>query len=397
MKTVIVAIVVSLLPVVNASAQWVTCTGAPPNSNGCNSVAVGIGTGTGTTGPSEKLDVNGNVKVAGSGIQGIGFGDPTYAVASGGVYLVRANSGLTGAGNFLHLGGWDGMAFHVGGTPGSPSAPKMVISTSGNIGIGTTTPLGQLSLNNQIDLTPALLNYAALSGVAGQSVFNGYLSNVDGRYSRYLDIAAVGSPDGTYGGSVIRFLTNAQTSSPSSAVERMRIDRSGNVGIGTLDPQFTLDVTGNARFTGSINASSVIGAVYQDLAEWVPASGDVPPGTVVILNSEKSNEVMPSTRSYDTRVAGVVSERPGLLLGQEGASKAKIATTGRVKVRVDATKHAIHVGDLLVTGDRPGTAMVSMPLDLGGVKIHRPGTLIGKALEPLPAGEGEILVLLSLQ
>jgi hypothetical protein len=41
--------------------------------------------------------------------------------------------------------------------------------------------------------------------------------------------------------------------------------------------------------------------------------------------------------------------------------------------------------------------MFSEPLDLGGTKIHRPGTLNGKALEPLPTGEGEILVLLSLQ
>jgi hypothetical protein len=31
------------------------------------------------------------------------------------------------------------------------------------------------------------------------------------------------------------------------------------------------------------------------------------------------------------------------------------------------------------------------------VAIHRPGTIIGKALEPLEGGVGEILVLLSLQ
>ncbi len=29
--------------------------------------------------------------------------------------------------------------------------------------------------------------------------------------------------------------------------------------------------------------------------------------------------------------------------------------------------------------------------------MHRPGTIIGKALEPLSTGEGTILVLLSLQ
>jgi len=37
------------------------------------------------------------------------------------------------------------------------------------------------------------------------------------------------------------------------------------------------------------------------------------------------------------------------------------------------------------------------PVNLGGVQIHRPGTLIGKALEPLEKGPGTILVLLSLQ
>jgi hypothetical protein len=34
---------------------------------------------------------------------------------------------------------------------------------------------------------------------------------------------------------------------------------------------------------------------------------------------------------------------------------------------------------------------------IGGRQLHAPGTLIGKALEPLPSGTGEILVLLSLQ
>jgi len=36
-------------------------------------------------------------------------------------------------------------------------------------------------------------------------------------------------------------------------------------------------------------------------------------------------------------------------------------------------------------------------MNVGGASFHRPGTLIGKALEPLPGGEGEILVLLTLQ
>jgi hypothetical protein len=36
-------------------------------------------------------------------------------------------------------------------------------------------------------------------------------------------------------------------------------------------------------------------------------------------------------------------------------------------------------------------------VSFGGVSMHHPGTIIGKALEPLEKGKGEIIVLLSLQ
>ena len=107
--------------------------------------------------------------------------------------------------------------------------------------------------------------------------------------------------------------------------------------------------------------------------------------------------MLASSKSYDTKVAGVISAQPGISLGQGGDGKLLVATTGRVKVRVDATRAPIKVGDLLVTSDIEGVAMKSIPVDLGGTQIHRHGTIIGKALEPLASGTGEILVLLSLQ
>jgi hypothetical protein len=41
--------------------------------------------------------------------------------------------------------------------------------------------------------------------------------------------------------------------------------------------------------------------------------------------------------------------------------------------------------------------MRSEPKIIDGVRVHMPGTLIGKALEPLNEGQAEILVLLTLQ
>jgi hypothetical protein len=159
-----------------------------------------------------------------------------------------------------------------------------------------------------------------------------------------------------------------------------------------------IDKDGGAHFSGSVQVDGTLYANYQDVAEWVPAAKSMVAGTVVVISDDSNNNtVTASTHAYDTGVAGVVSPTPGLLLGVSGISKAKIATTGRVKVRVDASKAPIRKGDLLVTSERPGMAMKSEPINLGGVKLHRPGTLIGKALEPLAGGEGEILVLLSLQ
>jgi hypothetical protein len=173
----------------------------------------------------------------------------------------------------------------------------------------------------------------------------------------------------------------------------------GNIVVGTLPAVggvFALEVNGHANFNGTVTGTN-IKAHYQDVAEWVPSTTDLVPGTVVILNRGRNNEVMASATAYDTTVAGVVSAAPGISLGVEGKGKEQVATTGRVKVHVDARVKPIQVGDLLVTSDTPGTAMRSEPMSINGRPFHQPGTIIGKALEPLEGGVGEILVLLSLQ
>jgi hypothetical protein len=165
----------------------------------------------------------------------------------------------------------------------------------------------------------------------------------------------------------------------------------GNVGIGTRAPVSKLHVAGDVTVDGNISAK------YQDVAEWVPSAQKLDAGMVVILDTARDNHVTASSTPYDTRVAGVISAQPGLSLGEAGEGKALVATTGRVKVKVDATRAPIKIGDLLVTSEVAGVAMRSQPVELGGVQLHRPGTLIGKALQSLDKGTGEILVLLSLQ
>lgn len=204
---------------------------------------------------------------------------------------------------------------------------------------------------------------------------------------------------GTSQGGYITFDTVDGADTARALLARMTIGQDGNVGVGTAPASgVRLSVSGNVNVVGSLTATSVINAVYgQDIAEWVGTTQTIAPGTVVVLDPDRNNEVLPSKHAYDTAVAGVVSARAGIVLGQGGGDKVAVATYGRVPVRVDATAHPIKIGDLLVTSHATGMAMYSEAIDLGGARLHRPGTILGKALEPLERGQGTILVLLSLQ
>jgi hypothetical protein len=179
--------------------------------------------------------------------------------------------------------------------------------------------------------------------------------------------------------------------------ERMRIASGGNVGIGTNNPGAKLDVNGDLNVTGNAVIVGNIAAKYQDVAEWVDARQAMDAGTVVSLDVTRRNSVRPSRNAYDSRIAGVVTAQPGVILGEAGNGKVMVTMSGRVRVKVDATKDPIRIGDLLVASNKSGMAMRSRPIKVAGRLIHRPGTIIGKALEALPRGKGNILVLVSLQ
>jgi hypothetical protein len=247
----------------------------------------------------------------------------------------------------------------------------MRLANNGNLGIGTTGPLTKLHTKGSgFFESPSLNGINIVPGASLQTI----------------------QSDWNSGGGDTPILIKTQNGG-----NQVYLATSGNVGIGAAPGSYKLDVNGTAHISGNVTIDGNLAAKYQDVAEWVPSSEQLAAGTVVVLDSTKSNQVTSSTTAYDTRVAGVISERPGIALGEKGDSKVLVATTGRVRVKVDGSKGAIHIGDLLVTSDIPGVAMKSEPVNLGGVQIHRPGTLIGKALEPFEKGTGTILVLLSLQ
>lgn len=120
----------------------------------------------------------------------------------------------------------------------------------------------------------------------------------------------------------------------------------------------------------SILADGAVTANAFDIAEKYAFSGTVEPGDVLIADTSATATVKQSIGvAYDPKLIGIVSTRPGFVLGwDEGA---QVALAGRVPTKFSAENGAVEAGDPLTSGHVPGYAM----------KATKPGMIIGYALE----------------
>ena len=264
--------------------------------------------GIGTDSPSTELSVNGAISAITS----------DYDQGTTGSRLLMHSAGTGNSHSYIQ-------AQSSGGTSNAEDLALQLYG--GNVGIGTASPSEKLTINGND-------NYVAVEHTnykwGASNVIGGKLGVINANGAAILDMrrwTGTGSNHGTAaitqtninGDWGLDFKVGAKTTNTVSTVSRMLIDQSGNVGIGTTDPQAQLNVVAGST-----------------VRTWTPTSG-----TSAIFESSNSS------RAFVSIVGANQSE---LLFGDAGSQ-----FSGRVRFNHSDNKLSLWAsGGQDVTVDNSG-------------------------------------------
>jgi len=244
-------------PVNIGSTSQIKTGGLWVNSLGTDAgLTVGGKLGIGVTAPTEKLEVNGNVKLSnGTGAYGAGR---VQVLSTGDIIGYTLNSG-TRVWDLISITSSAVDYFAI--RDNTANANRLQIDENGNVGIGTT-PTQKLDVNGNIKLSSA--------GTAGITALTG----TNWGYSASYPVVMVGPSSGTGNVSIgynpsgntnnafagdgreVLFRNGVQFVTPNTANNAFYLNnlvlKDGNVGIGTAAPTTKLDVNGAITVNGTI-------------------------------------------------------------------------------------------------------------------------------------------------
>ncbi len=142
------------------------------------------------------------------------------------------------------------------------AGPTVTFESTGNVGIGTTSPGAKLTLQSSAPTAgDAVIRLQTASGgiTTGTTIGDVEFYTQDdstGGTGTYAKMRAVS--EGLFNGTANTNVgLSFWTTLSGSMAEAVRIDKSGNVGIGDIDPAEKLDVTGNINATGVYKVDDV--------------------------------------------------------------------------------------------------------------------------------------------
>jgi Chaperone of endosialidase/Phage T4 tail fibre len=252
--------------------------------------------GIGTNNPGHKLDVSGNIRTTGMMLLSGGSNTIQITTDDPGDMIVKQYG--TSAGDRYGMGQYASgttRLFSAGAASSSIrlSAPTNNVRSAsaafndyltilagtngnaGNVGIGTTTPGYKLDLTGDARITGSLFFGPPTGDIApyitartvpvGQGEANERTEMIlfhgndpgNGSGTDTITLRAPGLRFQTFNDALINNIANS-----NGALDRMYIDPTGNIGVGTTSPTDKLDVVGNARVSSNIYISTSYGTNY---------------------------------------------------------------------------------------------------------------------------------------
>ncbi len=397
-------------------------------SNGDLALGLQGNVGIGTTSPDAKLHINGDL----------------YLNHGEGLRFLSGNAGIGGNdGRILRIedsntpndpDGHFAITYGANDTPMFGVTENYVLVPNGDVGIGTTSPDGEL------DITSSGTPNVYIQTSAGSSQ-DAYLHIKGARTtSTTSDIANIKLIDGAYGDLAL-ISARKQTASTnqgnllfwthngSSMNEAMRIDKDGNVGIGTTSPGRALQVDADNTYQLRLNNDydsvyTDIGAISSswsffnttassgfqfsdyialtpntagttnaalcwdgggasyiydcdgnpgDLAEYYRTSDPgVTFGTIVSATSTSEPHEIKLAEANDNYI-GIISTDPYQIFGESAGktNSAALALVGRVPLKVNLENGIIKAGEQITVSSQPGI----------GAKALKTGNIVATSLE----------------
>ena len=308
----------------------------------------GSNVGIGTTSPAQKLHVKGDIRADFNNTDGSAYLTGYGVEFERGTNYLRPR-GTDGTQTLIFGGGddsldWNNIQFKTSGYINfrMSGADVVRINSSGNVGIGTSSPNtflhiagqgnrsgGQIYLGNQDDgsvkyslITSA--HYNAATEPEGFTLITGLSTATENT------VSIGGFVYESNPATDIRFFTHTATTHTTGGSERMRITSSGNVGIGTTSPGSTLEVDGSFNVVNGNNSIThfnyvdgstnyVRGITYFDNASAYFTGGNVGIGT--------------TSPSHKLHVEGFIatndsSNASGLLIRKAGSTIGFVGQSG---------------------------------------------------------------------
>ena len=190
--------------------------------------------GLGHNYPYQKLTVNGNIAFTSSGIIGTSYNASNTTMYNK-ITIHSATNGIMYDSGSWTSGDHQAHTFRTGNS----SAERLVITNAGNVGIGTASPqqklhvAGSVAISTYLYMPDNVSTYRTVIDRSGNNVLFGYGQGVAG-----YDVYYTG------------YNTHLNAGGGWNTSSNLTLLANGNVGIGTTNPTYKLDVNGNVRIQG---------------------------------------------------------------------------------------------------------------------------------------------------